>query len=92
MNKSFNFSMLAQGYLETNKLEPMLVFTLENAFRTSSFDDFKACLKKHFTIPPIPEKYKKVKWIEPVKVFNGDVKSKKKHWCSFIQSGAIPAG
>ncbi len=44
------FSMLAQGYLEPNKLEPMLVYTLENAFRTSTFDDFKEQFDKAFLI------------------------------------------
>lgn len=89
MNKSFNFSMLAQGYLETNKLEPMLVFTLEAAFRTCSFDDFKVQFEKAFYDSTNTEKNKKVNWLQPVKVFNGDTKSKKKtivflhtEWCN----------
>ena len=40
----YKFNLLSQGYLEPKKIEPLLVFTVEGAFRTSSFDDFN----KHF--------------------------------------------
>ena len=48
MNKAANFNMSAQGYLEVKKIEPMLVFTLENAFRNSSFEDFNSQFEKSF--------------------------------------------
>jgi thioredoxin-related protein len=45
ITNKFEFNMLAQGYLEDKKLEPMLVFMVENAWQTTVFDDFN----KHFT-------------------------------------------
>jgi thiol-disulfide isomerase/thioredoxin len=41
--KEFKLNMLAAGFLEVQKIEPMLVFTVENAFRNSNFDDFNSC-------------------------------------------------
>ncbi|MBS1646171.1 MAG: DUF255 domain-containing protein [Bacteroidetes bacterium] len=41
----YKFSLLTQGFLETKKIEPLLVFMVENAFKSSVFDDFN----KHFT-------------------------------------------
>ena len=40
--------MSAQGYLETKKIEPMLVFTLENGFHNSSYEDFNTQFQKSF--------------------------------------------
>ena len=85
----FVFSMLAQGYLETNKLEPMLIFTLENAFRNSNFEDFKVQYDKAFFDTATERKTKQVKWMTPSEAFNKKESSKKKTivlintgWCN----------
>ncbi len=51
---NFQFNLLTQGYLETKKIEPLLVFTVEGAFRTSTFDDFNKGFQKAFydTVQP----------------------------------------
>ncbi len=45
VSNNFQFNLLTQGYLDEKKIEPLLVFTVENAFRTASYDDFS----KQFT-------------------------------------------
>lgn len=87
--KEFRLNMLASGYLETPKLEPMLIFSLENAFRNSNFDDFKAGFEKSFYDSTTAKLDKEMNWITPQKYFNGDsIKSKKtillftEGWCN----------
>ena len=45
VSNNYQFNLLSQGYLDVKKIEPLLVFVVEGAFRTSSFDDFN----KHFS-------------------------------------------
>ena len=54
VGNNFQFNLLTQGYLEVKKLEPLLVFTVEGAFRTSSYDDFNKGFQKAFydTVQP----------------------------------------
>lgn len=40
----YEYNLLTQGFLEEKKLEPLLVFMVENAWQTASFDEFN----KHF--------------------------------------------
>lgn len=44
VSNNFQFNLLSAGYLDVKKIEPLLVYTVENAFRTTSYDDFN----KHF--------------------------------------------
>ncbi len=85
----FSFSMLAQGYLDNTKFEPILVFTLENAFRNSSYDDFKAGYDVAFSDTATERRLKEIKWKTPVEAFNNKETSKKKtlvlihtEWCN----------
>jgi thioredoxin-related protein len=41
MNNNFQYSLLSAGYMEVNKIEPLLVYTLENVFRTTQYENFK---------------------------------------------------
>jgi len=45
VTNNFEYNLLSQGYLEDKKLEPILIFLVENAWQTSIFDEFQ----KHFT-------------------------------------------
>ncbi len=47
-NYSVNFVLNSQGYLDTKKIEPILVYTLENIFRTTAYEDFKVHFEKTF--------------------------------------------
>ena len=40
VSNNYQFNLLSQGYLETKKIEPILIFTVENAFRSATYDDF----------------------------------------------------
>ncbi|MBL7910168.1 MAG: DUF255 domain-containing protein [Bacteroidia bacterium] len=44
ITNNFEYNLLTQGFLEDKKIEPILVFMVENAWRTTSFDEFN----KHF--------------------------------------------
>lgn len=86
----YKLSMLASGYLETTKIEPILIFTLENAFRNSSYDDFNNGYQKAFYDSSTIEKAKLLKWLTPKEVFTADMKLGKKKiiffgnndWCN----------
>jgi thioredoxin-related protein len=85
----FGFSMLAQGYLEQNKLEPILIFSLENVFRNSGYEDFKANFDKAFFDTAADSRFKKLKWLKPSEFFGKSDSTKKKtmvlihtDWCN----------
>lgn len=40
ISNNFEFNLLSQGYLEDKKIEPLLVFTVENVFKTATYDNF----------------------------------------------------
>jgi thioredoxin-related protein len=44
VTNNFEYNLLTQGYLEDKKIEPLLVFLVENAWQTSVYDEFN----KHF--------------------------------------------
>ena len=37
---SFSYNLLVPGYIDDKKLEPMLIFMVENVWQTAAFDDF----------------------------------------------------
>lgn len=85
----FGFSMLAQGYLENAKIEPMLVYSLENVFRNCGFEDYKVQFDKAFFDTTINQKVKDLKWLTPKQAFNSTTPHKKKtlvfintEWCN----------
>ena len=59
-NYNVNFILNSQGYLDQKKIEPILIYTLENIFRTTSYEDFGKHFEKAFydtTKPKIPLKW-----------------------------------
>lgn len=42
VSNNFEFNLLSQGFLEERKLEPLLIYTVENVFRSSAYEDFAA--------------------------------------------------
>ncbi len=102
----FVFSMLAQGYLDNAKIEPMLVFTLENVFRNCGYEDYKVEFDKAFFDTSINQPLKDLKWLTPKESFNSTQPHKKKtmvfintDWCnackvmkrtSFIDTSLAP--
>lgn len=45
---NFEFTLVTQGYLDDKKIEPILVFTVENGFRSCGYDDFSERFAKTF--------------------------------------------
>jgi thioredoxin-related protein len=45
VTNNYEYNLLTQGFLEDKKLEPFLVFMVENAWQTSPYEEFE----KHFT-------------------------------------------
>ncbi|EFK96881.1 hypothetical protein LDC_1085 [sediment metagenome] len=48
VSNNFQFNLLSQGYIETKTLLPLLVFTVENVYRNSNYEDFKVNFNKAF--------------------------------------------
>ena len=48
VSNNFQFNLLSQGYLDVRKIEPLLIYTVENIFRTSSYEDFSSKFNQTF--------------------------------------------
>src|SRR5690606_37445793 len=73
----FVFSMLASGYLDNTKLEPILIYTLENVYRASTYDDFKVQFEKAFFDTTTDTRLKALKWKTPVEMATQPANGKK---------------
>lgn len=40
VSNNFEFNLLSQGFMEERKLEPLLIYTVENIYRSSGYEDF----------------------------------------------------
>jgi thioredoxin-related protein len=85
----FRLNMLAAGYLDRQKIEPMLVFTLENVFRNSEYNEFAARFEEAFRDSTLEKRSEKLKWLTPKEAFHNVTSSKKKtlvlintDWCN----------
>lgn len=48
VTNNFEYNLLSQGFLEDKKIEPILIFMVENAWRTCSFDEFNKQFNRTF--------------------------------------------
>ena len=48
VSNNFEFNLLSQGYLDEKKMEPLLIFVVENVFKNSSYEDFEERFSKTF--------------------------------------------
>jgi thioredoxin-related protein len=85
----FQVKMLAPGYLEKQKIEPILVFTLENVFRTTALETFSQNFETAFYDSTLQKRMDAVKWKQPQEVFDGNFAEQKKKlvfmhtdWCN----------
>jgi len=62
MNNNFKFTLSASGYLDIPKIEPLLVFTLENVYLTTQAEEFQKRYSQAFYDTSSVKKYP-VKWI-----------------------------
>lgn len=47
-NDNFQFTLLAAGYMDVQKIEPLLVFTVEKVYQTTDAETFKEYFNKSF--------------------------------------------
>ncbi len=87
--KEFKLNMIASGYLEQSKLEPILVFILENVGRNASYDEFREYFQQTFYDSAFSQKQKEISWMQPKNAFENELPQKKKSlvmintpWCS----------
>lgn len=85
----FTLSLLASGYLDEKKIEPLLVFSLENVFRNSTYDEFNENFQKAFFDSLSKVKFEKLKWANPKETFEKKTPDTKKtivfintDWCN----------
>lgn len=45
---NFEYNLLSQGYLEEKKIEPLLIYTVENVYKSSGYEDFSAQFEHTF--------------------------------------------
>ena len=62
VTNNFEYNLLSQGFIEDKKIEPLLIFMVENAWRNSVYDEFS----KHFNRTFIDTNYLKT----PVKIYS----------------------
>ncbi len=53
---NLEYNLLTQGFLDDKKIEPLLVFMVENVFRTTIYDDFGERFQKTFYDTVFPKK------------------------------------
>jgi thioredoxin-related protein len=61
ISNNFQFQLNSSGYLDNRQLEPILVYTVENIFRTTAYDEFKVHFQKAF-YDTVKSKEPPVKW------------------------------
>ena len=69
----YQFNLLTQGFLEDKKIEPILIFMVENAWKSSDFNEFN----KHFNQTFMDTNYKKIQ-VPTVQIKNIEATVKKK--------------
>ena len=85
----FRLNMLASGYLDQQKIEPILVYVVENVYLNSSIDDFRDQYQKAFYDSVFTKRPDSVKWESARSAFGAELPRKKKtllyvntDWCN----------
>jgi thioredoxin-related protein len=88
-DSAFALNLVAPGYLDRPTIEPLLVFTLENVFRNSNFEDFNKEFKIAFNDSIMNLRKEKNNWIWAKDFFTPGKTTKKKSivfistsWCN----------
>lgn len=68
--QTFQLNMMAPGYLDRTKIEPLLIFVVENAYRNTTYEDFGKNFEKAFRDSTLNEELKKIQWLTPAGAFN----------------------
>lgn len=88
-DSSFALNLIAPGYLDRSNIEPLLVFTLENAFRNATYEDFSKEFKIAFNDSIMELRKEKNTWKWARDFFTSSPEMKKKSmvfintsWCN----------
>jgi len=76
-NNDFQFRLLVPGYMDVSTIEPYLVYTVENVFRTTSPDNFNKLYKKAFRDTNFTDTAS-IKWMNIQKLLDIQNPNKKK--------------
>jgi len=57
ITNNYEYNLLTQGFLEDRKIEPILIFMVEMAYKSASFDDFNERFTKTWSDTAFPKKY-----------------------------------
>lgn len=71
VTNNFEYNLLTQGYLEDKKIEPLLVFFVENAWQTSAYEEFEKHFKNTFidtSFAKTPVKFHSIKEVEKLQL------------------------
>jgi thioredoxin-related protein len=89
VGNNFQFNLLSQGYLDVKKIEPVLIYAVENIFRTSTYEDFKVMFDRTFYDTLKLNHPENVKWLSLPEAFKLQKTKPKKiivaigtDWCS----------
>jgi thioredoxin-related protein len=87
--REFGLNMLASGYLEDRKIEPILIYMLENVNRNASLDEFRMRFEQAFYDSSNEAKARVTEWLDPVEHFRKNIPQAKKSlvfihtdWCN----------
>ena len=48
VTNNFEYNLLSQGFLEEKKIEPLLIYTVENIYKSATYEDFSAQFEHTF--------------------------------------------
>jgi thioredoxin-related protein len=88
IGNNFQFQLNTSGYLDNRQIEPILVYTVENIFRTTAFEEFKTHFQKAF-YDTTKSKEPDIKWYSLTEAQKLNVKAPRKfifdiytNWCN----------
>ncbi len=61
VSNNFEYNLLSQGFLEEKKIEPLLVYTVENVFKSCQFEDYRIQFEHTFYDTTFTKSYIKYK-------------------------------
>lgn len=74
----FNLNLVVPGYLEISKIEPLLIFTLENVYKNCVYNDFEKLYDKAMKDTTLIDKIKLTNWKSVANYLDGNHQANKK--------------
>jgi hypothetical protein len=74
----FNLNLVVPGYLEIPKIEPVLIFTLENVYKTCGYNDFEKLYDKAMKDSTLNDQIKLTNWKSATNYLDGQHSNNRK--------------